>query len=119
MRPLALCLVAAAFVAAACDSKVQQQRPPAIPEEDPTEDDMAPEEAKTIAAAEPVDPETEAADTRAKCCQQCVDGVGADTSGDPPGALNCAGFANLDAGCVVFFDKNPMTGKEAEACVAE
>lgn len=81
--------------------------------------DMAPEEAKTIEAADPVDPEVEAAETRTKCCQQCVDGVAADESGDPPGALNCAGFANLDAGCVVFFDKSPMTGKEAQACVDE
>ena len=83
------------------------------------ESDIAAEEPETIATAEAADPEAEAAETRSKCCKQCVDGVAADESGDPPGALNCGSFANLDPGCVIFFEKNPMTGKEAQACTEE
>jgi hypothetical protein len=105
----------------ACDTKVRQQRPPEIPDDDPSGSDMAPDEPSTVPAAGPAEQEDEepSVDTRTKCCQQCVEGVASDTSGDPPGALNCATFPNVDSSCVLFFDKTPMTGGEAQKCVAE
>jgi hypothetical protein len=121
MKPLGLVLAASFLVLGACDTKVRQQRPPAIPDEDPSESssDIAPEESPTVPTADVVDEEQESTDPRTKCCRQCVDGIARDTSGDPPGALNCATMEDIDSSCVLFFDKNPMTGGEAQKCLAE
>lgn len=105
---------------AAC-GKMEQQKPPADASEGLEDASMdlgdAAAEAKPAEPAETTEPEPEV-DARTQCCEACVAGVDKDTSGDPPGALNCA-MLDVGSACVLFFDKNPMTGKEAKACVAE
>lgn len=101
---------------------VKQQQPPRIPDEDPgmADDamdggsDMAAPEKDTMEVAEG-NTEMSAEEKKAMCCQQCVDGMSKDESGDPPGALNCAKL--VEPACVLYFDKNPMTAGEAQKCV--
>lgn len=101
--------------AAACGAK--QTKKPNI------DDDLMKEEGAADMDAEPTDiaPEEggEEVDRRSECCQACVDAVGKDESGDPPGALSCKSFEGMSPACVVFFNETPMNGKEAQACVAE
>ena len=106
--------------------EVKQQKPPRIPDdgqsglgaETTDGSDMVAEEAGPL-PVENAQEETEA-ERRKKCCQQCVEGVAEDKSGDPPGALACKTLTSkVQAGCVLYFDKSPMNGKEAQACIEE
>jgi len=106
---------------AGCGS-VKQQQPPRIPDEDPGMGDEAMSGGSDIAAPEPDTVERSEGkeemseeEKKAMCCQQCVDGVSKDDSGDPPGALNCAKL--VEPACVLYFDSSPMTGAEAQKCV--
>lgn len=104
---------------------VKQQQPPRVPDETGSDglgdgsDDMAAPEPGTLAPNEEDGPKETEAQKRQKCCQQCVDGLPDDKSGDPPGAIPCTKLTTkMEAGCVVYFDKNPTTGGEAEKCAA-
>ncbi len=118
MLKLAAPILGIALLAYGC-GQPQQQKPPRIADDFPEEEsDMQEEKAGPIPVENQVE-ETEA-DKRAKCCQQCVAGVAADQSGDPPGALSCKSLQpSVEPGCILYFDDNPMNGKEAQACVAE
>lgn len=116
-------LVAAAI--ASC-SGVKQKQPPRIPDDtdgamtEGSGSDMAATEPDTIEVAKDDGPRETEAEKRTKCCQQCVDGLADDKSGDPPGAIPCTKLTTkMEARCVVWHDKNPMTGKEAQLCVEE
>ncbi len=101
--------------AAACGAK--QTKKPDI------DDDLMKEEGSADMDAEPTEIAPaeggETVDRRTECCQACVDAVGKDESGDPPGALSCKSFEGMSPACIVFFNETPMNGKEAQACVAE
>ena len=110
----------ALFAVAGCGS-VKQQQPPRIPDEDSgmgesmtDGSDMAAPEPDTVEVSDGKE-EMSAEEQKAMCCQQCVEGMGKDESGDPPGALNCAKL--VEPACVLYFDKNPMTAGEAQSCV--
>ncbi len=104
---------------------VKQQQPPRVPDDTGSAetgddaDDMGSDDAGTITPAADTGPKETEAERRKRCCQLCVAGAAEDTSGDPPGALNCTKLAAKDTGCVMYFDKNPTTGGEAETCAAE
>jgi hypothetical protein len=99
-----------------------QQKPPRIP--DDTESamtesagdsgDMDSGEEGSIEPAAATAEETPE-QKRQKCCQECVDGLAKDESGDPPGAINCSTL--VGPGCVLFLEKSPMTGGEAQKCI--
>lgn len=118
LAPLALLLLVSSC------SDVKQQQPPRIPDdamEEPSDSgDMDGGESKTIEVSKDDGPKETPAQKRQKCCQQCVDGIEDDTSGDPPGAIPCTKLTSkMEAGCVVWHDKNPMTGGEAQVCAED
>lgn len=76
--------------------------------------DIAAPEPETIERSEG-ETEMSEEEKKAMCCQQCVDGMSKDDSGDPPGALNCAKL--VEPACVLYFDNSPMTAGEAQKCV--
>ena len=126
--PMTLAMATAGAVLTAGCSDVKQQAPPRIPDEGEGSDDglgsgsgsdMAPAESDTLAPAEDSGPEMTEEEQRIACCQQCVDGLADDKSGDPPGAIPCTKLTTkMEARCVVHFDKVPTTGKEAQECAA-
>ena len=105
---------------------VKQKQPPRVADDGTGEDlasdggDMAAPESETIEVAENDGPKETPEQKRLKCCEQCVAGLPDDKSGDPPGAIPCTKLTSkMEAGCVVWFDKNPTTGGEAQACMEE
>lgn len=117
--PLAASILSA-IVLAGCGGSVKQQRPPRITDEDADAaamsdgGDLADPEPETVERSEGQEEMSEE-EKKAMCCQQCVDGMAKDESGDPPGALNCAKL--VEPACVLYFDSNPMTAGEAQSCV--
>jgi hypothetical protein len=107
-------LVLLAVAAMGC-GKPKQAQPPRIPDEAPGSSDLAGPEPEAPIPVEG-DKEAETDEQRKqKCYQQCVDGLADDKSGDPPGALSCTTLTSkMEAGCIVWFDKNPTTAKEAQ-----
>ena len=109
---------------AGCDTKVKQKQPPRIPDDSETGDDSASITDSDMAAVEPKTVEVDETEEKTPeeqklaCCQECVAGVEADTSGDPPGALNCQMLTDhVSARCINWMATNPMTGQEAKDCV--
>lgn len=125
LKSIGLLLLPLAFASMGCGD-VKQQQPPRVPDEtgsdglgDGSDDDMAAPEPGTLAPNEDDGPKETEAEKRQKCCQQCVDGLPDDKSGDPPGAIPCTKLTTkMQAACVVYFDKNPTTGGEAQQCAA-
>ncbi len=130
VQPFVRALLPVTFIlsVASC-SGVKQQQPPRIPEADATSDgmgasdatdDMDTGEEDTLDVVKDDAPKETKAQKRMKCCQQCVAGIEDDKSGDPPGAIPCTKLTSkMTARCVVWFDKHPTTGKEAQECVEE
>jgi len=103
------------LVATGC-GKVKQKQPPRIPDDAASSSDLDDPDAE--GSPVPVENPEPEIDRRAQCCQQCVDKLGENTSGDPPGAIPCKSLS-VEPGCIVWFDGHPMNGKEAQACVSE
>ena len=112
-----LVIAASLSIASQGCGKVKQAQPPRIPDDEPSASDLAepePEAPLPVEEEAPEDPEA----TKKKCWQQCVDGLADDTSGDPPGALSCTTLTSkMEPSCLVWFDANPTTAKEAQSAL--
>jgi hypothetical protein len=127
VKHIAGVLVSLAFVlsAAGCGD-VKQKQPPRVSDAAANDGmgegsgDMDGGDAETLDVAKDDGPKETKEEKRLKCSKQCVAGLEDDKSGDPPGAIPCTKLTTkMDARCVVWFDKNPMTGGEAQTVVEE
>lgn len=124
LLPVTLLFLGAISAVAACDTKVQQQRPPRIAD-DPSEEalmsgDGTDMQADEVEQAAPVEEKkkTSQEERQRRCCTQCLDGLNADKSGDDPTGIPCQDFTvHVKNVCLKWFHANPMKASEAQACV--
>ncbi|RLB65552.1 MAG: hypothetical protein DRI90_01735 [Deltaproteobacteria bacterium] len=124
MLKLAAPIIAALVLLNACDTKVQQQQPPRIP--DAEDDGLASGDGADIAETPDAGSgvvekkEVTAEERRRRCCQQCVTGLEKDKTGDAPDKIPCEDFTvHVKSVCLKWFHDNPMKASEAGACLAE
>jgi hypothetical protein len=117
--------VAFALSTTSC-ADVKQKQPPRIGDDARNDGmgegsgDMDGGDTETLDVSKDDGPKETKAEKRLKCSKQCEAGIEDDTSGDPPGAIPCTKLTTkMDARCVVWFDKHPMTGGEAQAVVED
>lgn len=101
-----------------CAAPPKQVAPPTIL--DSGEEDIAPEEDKELEPAVKMPDEMTADEQQQSCCTQCVKGLAADRTGQPPEQIPCADFTSvLDEFCLGYFRDKPMQAAECQAVAPE
>ncbi len=107
---------------AGCGTKVQQQKPPRIEDDDATsalsgETDMAAEPTELVPVEEKkVTPEEQ----KGMCCAECANAAANDRSGDDPTKVPCVDFtADLGKKCLMWFRSHAMMASDAPSCATK
>lgn len=120
--------LAALLAAVGCNTKVEQVKPPRIPE-DPAADAKALEGAQAasdMAAGEKkeLEPDIKTPEQiRHLCCQECSAAMKDNRSPETADKIPCVDFTaalqNSKNECLDFFRKNPMMASDAQTCAAK